>query len=289
MAPLALVLVLASSVVHATWNLLSKKVNGGIPFIWLVAALATVFYAPLVVGFVLWKHPYIGPLQIAFMLGSGLLRIFYFRSLQKGYRVGDLSVVYPLARGTGATLATLGAILFLSEHPSLLAEAGAMMILGGVFLIARSNARPQGGFHPHQGVRYALLTGLFIAGYTLLEKQGVSKAVLVPPLLLDYGALVTRAVFLAPFAYKRRAEVAEHWKEHRWPTIGVALLSPLAYVLVLVALTKAPVSYVAPMRELSILFGVVFGASLLSEGNVRARVIGAVLMMAGVTALALSK
>jgi len=289
MAPLALVLVLASSVVHATWNLLSKKVNGGIPFIWLVAALATAFYAPLVIAFVLWKHPSIGPLQIAFMLGSGLLRIFYFRALQKGYRVGDLSVVYPLARGTGATLATLGAILLLHEHPSLLAEAGAVMILGGVFLIARSNATPRGGFHPHQGVRYALFTGLCIAGYTLLEKQGVSKAVLVPPLLLDYGAIVTRALFLAPFAYQRRAEVAEHWKEHRWPTIGVALLSPLAYVLVLVALTMAPVYFVAPMRELSILFGLVFGASLLSEGNVRARLAGAVLMMAGVTALALSK
>jgi len=289
MAPLALALVLASSVVHATWNLLSKKVNGGIPFIWLVAALATAFYAPLVACFVLWKHPYIGPVQVAFMLGSGTLRIFYFRSLQKGYRTGDLSMVYPLARGSGATLATLGAILLLGERPSPLAVAGAGTILGGVFLIARSNAATPGGFHPHQGIRYALLTGLFIAGYTLVEKQGVSKAVLVPPLLLDYGALVTRALFLAPLAYQRRAEVAEHWREHRWPTIGVALLSPLAYVLVLVALTMAPVYYVAPARELSILFGVVFGASLLAEGNVRARLAGAILMMAGFTALALSK
>jgi hypothetical protein len=102
MTVFALVLVLAVATFHATWNLRAKRVGeGGAVFVWLFGFLAALIYAPLAVVVALVEKPHFGPEALVFMFGSGLLHLGYFILLQRGYAVGDLSLVYPLARGTG--------------------------------------------------------------------------------------------------------------------------------------------------------------------------------------------
>src|SRR5829696_3500443 len=94
----ALGLVLVAAVFHATWNLLAKWVgDGGAVFVWLFGLCSLAIYAPLAAIVMLVSAPHLEPVQFVFMFGSGVLHLGYFVLLQRGYAVGDLSVVYPLA------------------------------------------------------------------------------------------------------------------------------------------------------------------------------------------------
>ena len=282
----ALLLVLTAAFFHATWNLLAKRVgDGGAVFVWMFGAFSALIYAPLAVLVLVFQRPHLGPVELAFMFGSGLLHLGYFLLLQRGYAVGDLSVVYPLARGTGPLLATAAAIMLLGERPSVLAICGILLLASGVFLITREPGG-MGGPGLGKGVIYGLATGGFIAAYTLWDKQAVS-VLLIPPLLQDWSANVVRTIILSPLAVRRWDVVRATWSAHRIEVLGVAILTPLSYILVLSALVFTPVSYVAPAREISILIGVLMGASLLAEGDVRKRLFAAGAMVLGITALAL--
>ncbi len=281
----ALVLVLAAAVMHATWNLLAKRAGGGAAFVWLFGALSSVIYAPLAAAVVLLQRPTLGAVELQFMAGSAILHLAYFLMLQQGYRVGDLSLVYPLARGTGPLLSTTAAIALFGERPTPLALAGALLIAGSVFIFAGGPGWRRGA-GAGSAVAYGLLTGGIIAVYTLWDKQAVS-VVLILPLLLDWAANLGRALLLTPLALRRLDAVRAAWRDHWREALGVAVLTPLSYILVLTALVSTPVSYVAPAREISILIGAVLGARLLAEGDVRRRLIAAGAMVAGVVALAL--
>ncbi|HVB65877.1 MAG TPA: DMT family transporter [Nitrolancea sp.] len=285
MSSLALALVLSAACLHATWNLLVKRVAGGPEFIWLFGTLSTLIYAPVVAFVLIYDRPYIGPIELLFIVGSGIIHIGYFLILQQGYRVGDLSLVYPLARGTGPTLATIGAIIILGERPSLLGLVGAVIVIASVFIFTGGpTALRKSGNHP--AIFFGLLTGIFIATYTLWDKHAVST-LMIPPLIQDIGSSAIRSSFLAPIAIRRPAIVRALWSKYRWETLGVAILSPLAYMLVLTAMSFTPVSYVSPAREVSILIGTLMGARLLSEGEGKRRLVAAGMMVVGITALAL--
>jgi len=285
MTLLALALVLSSAVVHASWNYLSKRVQGGAGFIWLMSCVTFVLYAPLALIVFLTN-----PFQISYlgwMMGSAILHIFYFILLNRGYRTGDMSLVYPLARGTGPMISTLAAIVFLGERPTVVGVFGALLIGVGVVILT-ANPDKIKNVNARCALRYALLTGVVIALYTLWDKQAVSAA-LIPPLLYDWGNNALRILFLTPYALTHRDEVRHHMRVHRWETFGVALLSPLSYILVLTALTFSPVSSIAPAREISILIGTFMGAKLLAEGDSSRRLAAASVMLVGIVVLALAK
>jgi drug/metabolite transporter (DMT)-like permease len=281
----ALALVLASAVAHATWNLFAKRASGSAPFLWLAFALSVPLYAPIAIAVFVITGARIGPVEVLWMFVNAALNVAYGIFLLRGYRAGDLSVVYPLARGTGPVLALLGAILIFGERPMPLAVAGAIAIVTGVLTLTGDPRRlRQRGVGA--AVAYALLTGLTIAAYTLWDKQGVS-ALLIPPILYEWGANVFRALILTPLALPRWPEVKAEWAANRTAALAVAGLSPLAYMLVLTALSISPVSYVAPAREIGILFGVLIGARTLAEADIGRRSVAAILMVGGVIALAL--
>lgn len=285
MTALTLSLILVSAVLHATWNLLAKRANGGASLIWLYDTCSVLLYAPVVLIFWQLAHPQLSLIRILFILGSSVLQMAYFLLLQRGYRVGDLSVVYPIARGTGPLLSTIVAVLIFHEHPTLLALAGTVLVVTGVFIIAsgKDTFKKKGA---STAFIYGALVGLCIAAYTLWDKQAVST-LLVPPLLLYYGTTVIRMLVLAPVALTHRDEVHMHWHRHRFEVFGVAVLNPLSYIIILTALVFSPVSYVAPTREVGVLFGIVLGARLLSEGEVKRRLFAAAIMVIGIIALAL--
>jgi drug/metabolite transporter (DMT)-like permease len=204
--------------------------------------------------------------------------------LQRGYAVGDLSLVYPLARGTGPLLATAAAIVLFGERPSLLVIFGIALITAGVFVLTSEGVSLRSGLGA--GVFYGLMTGVFIAAYTIWDKQAVS-ALLIPPLLQSWATTIVTTLLLTPLAMGNRKKIMALWRDYKPEVLGVAILSPLSYILVLTALVFTPVSYVAPAREISILIGAAMGARLLSEGDSTRRLIAAAAMVVGVVALAL--
>jgi drug/metabolite transporter (DMT)-like permease len=283
---LAIGLVIAAAFLHATWNLLAKRAAAGGAFLWLMYVASGLIYAPFAAWIVFVQHPSIGTIQVVFMAGSALLHLVYFLLLTQGYRLGDLSLIYPLARGTGPALSTAAAVMLFGERPTTVALFGAALIVGGVFVLTSG---PQGfrrsGAHTRWAVAYGLLTGAVIALYTLWDKRAVS-VLLLPPLLLEWGANFGMLVLLTPMALRRWSEVQVHWRVHRVEVLAVAIMAPLAYIMVLTALVFTPVSYIAPAREVSILIGTVMGTRLLAEGDSRRRLTGAVAIVAGVVALA---
>jgi drug/metabolite transporter (DMT)-like permease len=269
-----LALVLAAAFAHAGWNFLAKGAQGGAAFVWLSMMIATVAYLP-VVGVALAVDPgELGATALGLMLGSGLLHALYFTLLQRGYAAGDLSIVYPLARGTGPLLSGAAAIVFLGERPSALELAGALIIVGAVFALA-------GRHGTREAVVFAVLTGVAIASYTLWDKHAVGPSEL-SPIIYNWGTNLTVALLLTPAVLRHGVPRPDLRR-----ATGVGLLSPLAYVLVLFALARAPVSVVAPARETSILIGVLLGTTVLAEGQRRRRLLCAGAILVGVTALAL--
>jgi drug/metabolite transporter (DMT)-like permease len=284
MTAVALGLVLTSAVIHATWNLLAKRSAGGAPFIWLVMAIGVVAYAPVALVVAVTQRPHVGGIQLVFIAGSAVLQVAYFLFLQRGYRAGDLSLVYPLARGTGPLLATAAAIVLYGERPTPIALCGVALIGVGVFILTGGPAELMRS-GSRAAVAFALLTGTTIAAYTLWDKYAVS-VLAVPPVLYYWADILGQMVLLTPIALRYRKGVRTEWRTHGREALGVGLLSPLSYILVLTALVFSRVSYVAPAREVSILLGAILGSRLLTEGREARRLAAAGTIMLGVVALA---
>jgi len=285
MTGVAISLVLAAAFIHASWNYLLKKSGGGVGFVWAFAVLSSLLYAPLAIGAIVIQHFQFSAEAFAYLLASALLHTGYYLLLDRGYRYGDLSVVYPLARATGPCLTVLVALLALGERPGVVALCGAALVVGGAFFLAASPAKLREA-GAARAIAFALLTGCMIASYTVVDKQAVSTA-LIPPILQDWGANLGRVIVMAPLALKRRTEVRAAWKNKKTAIVLVALLCPLSYILVLTAMVFTPVSYVAPAREISILFAALMGAHWLREGDVPRRTAAAAAMALGVVVLAL--
>lgn len=308
MTGFALVLILIAAVLHATWNLCAKRAGGGLPFVWLVGLVICSLYLPVLAGYWIWKQPALSAHQLAWIAGSGGLKTGYSLFLQRSYRIGDFSLIYPLARGTGPLLSTLAAIAILGERPSALALAGGLVIIVAIFALtggfsavasllpgragfrstALGGAQPVEGSRSHlfRAIRYGVMSGMWIAAYTLWDRHGV-HSLGIPPVLYDGGTAFIVFGLVTPFALPRWPEVTRHWREHKPYLFGMALFSPLAYVLVLTAMSFTPVSYVAPAREISIVIGAFIGARYLKEADGRRRIWAAIGMAAGVIALAL--
>jgi drug/metabolite transporter (DMT)-like permease len=286
MDPLALTLVLIAAVFHASWNFLAKRAGNSPGFIWLFSTLAAILYLPVLLGLFLIERPQINGLQAIFIFGTACLHIAYFFCLQRGYSVGDLSLTYPLARGTGPLLSTAGAILLLNERPSFWALLGIVLLIGGVmFLMGNPLQILKKGVESRVAIGYALLTGVFIAVYTIWDKYAVS-ALLISPLLLDGTSNMMRVLLLTPTVAGKWHLVGETWRKHRLKALGVAILSPLAYVLVLFAMSTSTVSHVAPLRECSVLIGTIMGTRFLAEKHAWQRSAAACVILVGIVLLA---
>ncbi len=285
MTLLAFALVLTSAILHATWNYLAKRAGGGTIFVWMFSLAGWLLYFPLALAILVIQQPDLGGAALVAILGTCLLHLVYYLLLQRGYRVGDLSIVYPLARGTGPAIASVGAVLLLGERPSAGVWVGtALLFLGVLILTGDPRALRKNG--AAKGVLYGLLVGVSIAAYTLWDKRGVS-ALLIPPLLLTWASNGFRALALAPQAFRHWEQVKLQWTTNRRPLFGIAILDPLSYILFLLALQSSPVTLLSPLRQSSILIGAFLGIQVLSEDAGRRRLIAAGVMLAGLLALTL--
>jgi drug/metabolite transporter (DMT)-like permease len=281
----AFLLVLLAAVAHAAWNFLAKRASGCKLLIWFSSSAEALLFLPVAIWAAASSWPNLNVKAALFLIVTGILHLLYTEALLRGYRSGDFSAVYPVARGTGPLLSFSGAVLVLREHLSLLALAGALLVTfgilfstGGLFALRQKGNRA--------GLAWGLATGCTIACYTLVDGYSV-KTLLISPFLVEYAGNLFRTVLLSFGTFRNRALLATEFRQCAKEACGIALLTPTAYVLVLFAMRIAPISHVAPVREMSMMIGAYLGVRLLKENYGLQRLAGSALIATGVVALAL--
>lgn len=284
MSVTALVIVLAAACAHAAWNILAHGMSSaGAPFLFAGAVAAAALWLPIVpltggIGTGSWP---------TFLIGVGVssvLHVGYMLALQRGYRVGSLSTVYATARGSGPALTVLVAVALLGEQLTPWSLVGVLVVIAGVVAIGFVDG---GGIRlSDPGVLAGLVTGAAIAAYTLWDSTAVREWGAAPVAFM-VGCTVGELPWYALMLGRRRAELLPLVRRHWARLIAFGVLSPLSYILVLVAVTMAPVSLVAPLREVSVVLVSLFGALVLREGRPVARVGASLVVFAGIALIAL--
>jgi len=281
-------LLLLAAVLHALSNALIKLSRDKLAFTWWMLTAWLVLGSPsiLLVG---------QPLPIGWLLVivSGLIEAVYFITLTRAYALGDLSQVYPIARGSAPLFVLLWAMLFLGERPTPIGVVGIGAVVGGLYVVNLPSARdwkqPLLGFKS-AAARWALLTGLLISFYSAIDKVGVRY---FDPLAYLYLFLAVAWLALsgqwlnADRRAALRAELGPDMQNRVLRAMAVALLGAGAYGLVLAALRSSPVSYVSPVRELSVVIGAWLGVRFMGEPGGRLRIVAAALVALGVIVIAL--
>lgn len=258
----------------------------GAAFTWLFTATSAVLLAPVALWMIAAGRAPVSGSGALFLVGSAALHTVYFILLQRGYRSGDLSLVYPLARGTGPLLATLAAILLLGERPSLAALAGALLITGGALVLTGGARRVQDAAS-RAAIANGLGVGVLIGAYTVWDANLVAR-IAVPPLVLEWVLSAAIAALVTPLVAREPAQLRAAWRDHHAAALAGAVLSSASYILFLTALTLAPVSRVAPAREISIVIGAALGTRLLAESDAARRLGASGAIAVGVALLAFS-
>lgn len=282
----ALALVVVAAVLHAFWNYLVKSARNANAFLWWVLFSGTVGYGI----YILATAPIYLPrsVWILYFLSIGA-EIGYLITLTRGYADGDLSLVYPLSRGSAPIFVTVWSALFLQERLPLAGYFGVALMVVGVF-VASSHGR---SFFSIAHLRdkstaWALVSGVFISMYSFLDKIIVES---MSPLVYNFWVYAGMTVLWAPFVWWGGRRVAadnlgELRRNLRMVLVGSAMTIG-SYLSALVALTMTSASYVVAGRGTSVIIGAVLGWLVLKESVARVRVVGAALMVAGLGIIAL--
>ena len=289
MSALALLLVLTAALVHATWYFFLKKANATRPVWWLVYIITAIITVPALFLYDPDSLKNITPIGWLVIALSAPIHVIYGQVLQIGYKKSDYSIVYPTARGTGPLITVLSAVLILGDRPSFWGWIGIILILGAIVLLAMPQKTDKNtqSLRIRSGIFWGALTGCFIAGYSFCDAWAVLQTTGLTPMSFYFPSIAVRALVFAPFIIMHA-----NWKEESkeiltTPRLQKALAvvtvgSPLAYILVLYAMTMAPLAYVAPSREVGMMIGVVLGGLLLKEKLSTTRLMGVIGMTLGV-------
>ena len=297
MPPLAVALVLVAAVLHAGWNVLLKMSGDPLRTAVRLQAIGTAVLVPF--GAWAWLahgSPAIDGGGVALALASGILEAGYFVFLSSAYARGDLSLVYPLARGSAPIISIAVGLGLLGERLSGPALVGVGCIVVGIMLVARPwRAVRAAGRHHRGAIGFALLTGAMIAAYSTVDRLGVR--VLDPWLYGSFLAVFATIILTTVAVLGRRSGIiatppATERPTPLWRDAVTGVLSLGAYLLVLFAYSLAPLAAVAPLRESGIVIAAAWGALRLGEAAGRreagARIAAAALVVVGAVLLALS-
>ena len=291
MTPSALILILLAALLHATWNYLAKKSRDKLSFLWLfVLAAIVIYFLPFVYRLRSHHIPTNGWIYI---FATGFIHAFYFWFLGAAYERGDLSTVYPIARGTAPVLVPFVAAGWLRESPSVLGAFGIGLVAVGIYTINLPNFSWRALLQVWRAMRrgpvlLAFSTGITTTLYTVADKQGVQS---VDPFIYIYLMFVLSVLFLTPWMLlRKRKELRNEWMTNK-RTIGlVGFMCLGTYLMVLSAMaTPSKISYIAAGRECSIIFSALFGILLLKESHGRLKIVGAIVIVLGLVCIAFAK
>lgn len=246
---------------------------------WLFTVMTTVLYLPFVFLHISSFEIFLKPATAIICMISLLFHLLYFICLDKVYCFGELSVIYPVARGVAPAMTVIGALLLLDERltrPQLLSIA---LIIAGTFLL--SGMKENMTKNHRKALGYALLCGCTVSAYTLIDKTAVATF-FIAPFILDFVNNVGRTLVLMPVVLKdvtRLKDTARcYWKE----AMIVGILSPFSYLMILFAMRHIPVSIVAPLRQFSIVISYMLGIHMLFEHRDYKKLLAIALMFCGV-------
>lgn len=288
MTAIAIAVVLASALLHACWNYLAKRSTQKVVFIWWFLLGSAVIYFPMFVYFK--PQTGIGSNGWLWIFASGVIHFLYFYFLGRAYERGDLSLVYPLSRGMAPLMVALLAIGLVGERIHLLGWIGIILVVLGIFTVhLRSFSResmlePFAAMHGEASV-WAILTGLTIAAYSLVDKVGVR--IVAPPVYIYLMNIVSLLLLSPVVLISGTGRIVEEWRRNRSAIALVSVLVTGSYLMILFALQIANVSYVVAVREVSVVFSVLFGVFQLKERYGLQKLTGAVLILLGVVTIGL--
>ncbi len=290
MSGIALGIVLTSALLHAGWNYLLKKSDRKIVFIWWFLLASLVLYFPMFLYFI--GDAPIPPAGWLCIFATGLIHAAYFWFMGGAYQRGDLSLVYPLARGSGPLFVPVLAVMLLREEIAPLGGIGIGFIIAGIYCVHLRSFNSRAFLEPFRSLRggaslWALSTGLMIAAYSLVDKVGVG--LVYPPVYIYIMVFITWLALTPWILIRERGRLREEWRRHAGTIFVVGFFSIFTYLMILFALTMSKVSYVAAVREVSIVLSAYFGIVYLGEKHGRQKLLGAVLICLGVVAIGLSR
>jgi len=277
----SLVLVICAAGLHAGWNALAKRGRDPVVFLWCATLASTVALAPF--GSWILVRDGLSAAALPFVAGTIALHALYFYALGRAYAGGAYSLVYPVARGLGVALVPFVALLVFDERLSALGSVGVGLVVLGI--VSLHVLPPGAASWPGRAILWPVLTGITIAAYSILDKAGVGRLNPVAYMLLLEGGC---ALLGMPLLWLRSEAVRRELGS--WRTIVVAaVMSALAYTLVLFAFRLSKTGYVVAARELSIVLSAVIGSLWLREGRLGPRLAGATIVLAGVACVALAR
>lgn len=282
MPPTALALLLAAALLHTGWNLFVKRAQEKLVFTWWALLLATLCFSPflLLVGAF---PPSIWP----YVLTSALVEAIYFLVLIGAYRIGDFSLVYPMARGAAPALLAFWAALFLGEHPNLAGTLGIVLLIAGLIVVGGTTWWQQRKTSPIAGTALglALATAACVSIYSAIDGAAVRIVEPAPYTVLVIGISAVWITPLILIRYGKKALVSE-LRASWWRILLAGVLSQLTYMLVLLAFSFSSVSYSGAIREISVVFAALIGWRWLGEGLGWTRLLGSLLIFAGILVIA---
>ena len=284
----ALGLVFGAAVMHAAWNALAKRGHDQFVFLWCAVTGATVILSPLGV----WTAGAEGVPRAAvpFLAGTIAVHVLYFYALGRSYGAGDFSLVYPMARGLGVAMVPVLALGVFREALSPLGTLGVALVVTGIVVLQlrpelwRIRERHPGKLGP--GTGWALVTGVSIALYSVIDKGGVRVMHPVPYIALMGAGM---SLLLVPAILRRRAALRREWSTNRRAILLASTLNLTSYLLVLFAFRMSKVGYVVAARETSIVLSVLIGSWWFGEGRLRLRLVGAAIVLGGVACVAFAR
>lgn len=279
----ALSIVLVAAFLHACWNFLVKKSRNKIAFVWWTKLCSTILFFPMFLFY--WPTVTVSSAGWGCIVTAGMIHTLYSWFMSGAYERGELSLVYPLSRGSGPLFVPILAVLLLNEQLSASGILGIALVIAGIFGIHLRSFSIQSmreSFLTHRGGAslWALCTGGTIAGYSLVDKIGVNFV--HPPVYIYLLVVITFFLLTPCVLVKARRDLKKEWKINKKKIFGVGFLELFTYMIILFALQISKVSYVAAVREVSIVFSALIGIVLLQEKNAPQKLLGAVLICSGV-------
>ncbi len=287
MPPLAIAGLLFAAALHSLWNLRAKQSRDQQAFLLLAVIASIVILLPF--ALLRWN-----PIPLAAWPIIGISAIFeaaYFLLLGGAYKGGDLSLVYPLSRGSSPLFVTLIATVFLREKIALLGAVGIGLAVIGIYVIHLRSFSLDGLLEPFRALRHrtsqlALLSGFTIAGYSVSDKVGVG---FVDPIVYYFITLAASILILSPYIWlKRRDALWAEWQLNWKSVIGAAMMIVVGYLIILFVLMTSKVSYATSVRGASVVFGALLGTVVLKETMGDKKVLGAVIIFAGIICIGLA-
>jgi drug/metabolite transporter (DMT)-like permease len=280
----ALVLVATAAGLHAGWNAIAKRGGDPVVFLWLATLVSSVALLPLGAWYLVTDG--LAATALPFVGATIVLHTVYFYALGRAYASGAYSLVYPVARGLGVALVPILALLLLDERLSPLGTLGVLLVVAGIVSLHRLPVGDAAlSAAPRRALLWPIVTGLTIAGYSLVDKAGVARLNPVPYIFLMEGGCALVGLPLIRLRHDAVRLEARGWRR----IVLAALMSTLAYTLVLFAFRLSKTGYVVASRELSIVLSAVIGSLWLREGRLAPRLTGAAIVLSGVVCIALAR